>query len=241
MRNRNVLTSNLLKEMYNIFDVDYTLIKKPSAWHFIREALAQKVISISSIRKLPFEWLRYKMGFPNKDFIEEAVKHLAGLEKNALKEVAETCFKQRMKADIYADAVQLIKNLQQRGEPVFIATSSLDILIQPLERFLGINESIASTLEFSQEKATGRIAGAGIFGENKKTAVGEWLTKHRIDPQNVCFYSDSYTDIPLLEYCGRAIAVNPDRFLHREAKKRGWQIMRFRKTLAQIPPGEQKG
>ena len=213
--------------MLNIFDVDYTVIKKTSAWYFILEALAEKAISISRLRKLPLEWLRYKMGIPNTDFIEEAVKHLAGLEEKTVNAIAQAAFTRRMKANIYTSAAQLIKEIQQRGERAVFATSSLGIIVQPLKSFLGISESIASVLEFSQGKATGRIAGVSLFGDKKKIAVAEWLKKQQIDPQDVCFYSDSYTDIPLMEYCGRAIAVNPDRFLKREAKKRGWQIMRF--------------
>ena len=217
--------------MLNIFDVDYTLIKKTSAGYFIREALAQKVIGVSQIRKLPFEWLRYKLGFPNTDFIEEAIKHIAGLDKKTMEDLAEACFARRMKKGIYAQAARLIAEMRQRGEPVIFATSSFHIIIHPLERFLGVSESIASTLEFSQGKCTGRVAGLSMFGEKKKAGVEKWLADHRINPADARFYSDSYTDIPLMEYCGSAVAVNPDRFLRREAKKRGWQILRFRKTL----------
>jgi len=217
--------------MLNIFDVDYTVIKKTSAGYFIYEALEQKVIGVSQIRKLPFEWLRYKLGFPNTDFIEDAVKHIAGLDKKIMEDLAEACFTRRMKKGIYAQAAQLIAEMRQRGEQVIFATSSFHTIIHPLERFLGITESIASALEFSQGKTTGRIAGLSLFGEKKKAAVEKWLADHQINPRDVCFYSDSYTDIPLMEYCGGAVAVNPDRYLEREAKKRGWQILRFRETL----------
>jgi len=217
--------------MLNIFDVDYTVIKKTSAGYFICEALAQKVIGVSQIWKLPFEWLRYKLGFPNSDFIEKAVKHIAGLDKKTVEDLAEACFARRMKKGIYTQAAQLIAEMQQRGEQVIFATSSFHTIIHPLERFLGVSESIASALEFSQGKTTGRVAGLSLFGEKKKAAVEKWLSEHGIAPQDVCFYSDSYTDIPLMEYCGSAVAVNPDRYLEREAKKRGWQILRFWGTL----------
>jgi phosphoserine phosphatase len=39
-----------------------------------------------------------------------------------------------------------------------------------------------------------------------------------------------------MEYSGRAIAVNPDRFLEKEAKKHGWEILRFRETLRNNVP-----
>jgi len=214
--------------MLNIFDIDNTVIKKTTAWYFICEALEKKAISLSQIRKLPFEWLKYKSGKPNTDFIEEAVKYMAGMEKQMLEKLAESCFIKRMKPNIYAGAIHLIKEIQERGERIIFATSSLDILIQPIKSFFGIKESLASALEFSQGKATGRISGSSLFGEKKKAAVKEWLAAQKIDPAEVIFYSDSYTDIPLLEYCGCPIVVNPDRFLKKHAIKCGWQIINLK-------------
>ena len=228
--------------MLNIFDVDNTILKKSSSFYFILEAIAEKAISISQVRALPFEWLRYKMGVPNVDFIEEAVKHIAGIKKETVENIAEASFTRRMKPGIYQNAGELIAQMQKRGEKIILATSSFSCIIQPLQRFLGISEIIASSLEFSPEGiATGRISGAGVFGENKKTAVQAWLAEHHVDPADACFYTDSYTDIPLMKYCGKAVAVNPDRFLERKAKKQGWEILRFRWTLGAGVAGKSFG
>jgi len=217
--------------MVNIFDVDYTILKKPTTWYFLREALSEKVIRYSQIRRLPIEWIFYRLGLPNFDFIEQAVRHIAGIEKKTLETLADTCFERKMKAGIFCEAIRLIEEMKKRGEKVFFATSSFGIIIKPLEKFLKVDGSISSVLEFSDEKTTGRIVGSSLFGPKKKDTVEAWLKENRIDPGDVRFYSDSYTDLPLLNYSGEAIAVNPDRFLKREAKKRGWKILRFDKTL----------
>ena len=217
--------------MVHIFDVDYTVLRKSSGWYFLREAIYQKVVHFSQIRRLPFEWIRYKLGRPNQDFIEDGVTHLAGLEKNKLEQTAESCFERRIKPNIYTEAVHRIKQAQERGEQVIFATSSINLMIQPLERFLGIEGSITTALEFANGKTTGRIAGNSVFGPRKKIAVETWFREHNLSPSEACFYSDSYTDLPLLEYCGKPVAVNPDRILAREAHKRGWEILRFTQTL----------
>jgi hypothetical protein len=41
-------------------------------------------------------------------------------------------------------------------------------------------------------------------------------------------YSDSANDIPMLSAVGYAVAVNPDPGLHREARRRGWEVRDFR-------------
>jgi HAD superfamily hydrolase (TIGR01490 family) len=215
----------------HIFDVDYTIIKKPSSLYFLLEALGEKTIRAGQISRLPFEWLRYKIGLPNQDFIEEAVKHLAGIERTVLEQLAAACFERRVRRNIYRGAAELIEKIKARGGKVIFATSSVNIIIEPLEKFFGITESIASVLEFSGGKTTGRVCGAAFFGAKKKAAVEFRLERYSIRPGEVYFYSDSYTDLPLLEFCGHPVAVNPDRFLAREARKRGWEILRFKETL----------
>jgi len=213
--------------MVHIFDVDHTVINKSSVRHFLLEALNEKIIRLRHIRRLPVEWIRYKLGRPDMDFIEKAVAFLSGIEKSALERVAETAFERRMKYDIYPGARQLIREALEKGERVIFATTSFHIVIQPLERFFGIEGSLACELEFLNGRATGRLVGESLFGIKKKTAVQAWLERNNLLPEEVSFYSDSYVDIPLLEFCGRPVAVNPDRALTRKAKKHGWEILRF--------------
>jgi HAD superfamily hydrolase (TIGR01490 family) len=218
--------------MIHIFDVDYTLIRKSSSWYFLWEALEKHVIRFSQIGGLPFEWLRYKAGIPHHDFIERAVKHLAGIDRDVLETLAESCFTRRMKPNIYTGGMNLIGEIKSRGEEALLASSSVFTLLRPLERFLGISGSIATTLEFVDGKTTGRLTGVSPFGKNKKTAVVSRLEERGIPPEETAFYSDSYIDLPLLEWCGCPVAVNPDRLLAREAARRGWKVLRFRDTLA---------
>jgi HAD superfamily hydrolase (TIGR01490 family) len=220
----------------HIFDVDYTLIRKSTSWYFLLEAMKQRIVRFRQLAGLPFEWLRYKAGVPNQDFIEDAVKRLRGIDREQLETAAELCFTRRLRSNIYREGIRLIREIQDRGETVIFASSSFHILLRPLEAFFGVSDSIASTLEFAEGKTTGRLMGISPFGENKKTAAAAWLAKRKIPPEEVRFYSDSYTDLPLLEWCGHPVAVNPDWFLAREAKRRGWEILRFRETEKKRPP-----
>jgi len=214
----------------HIFDVDNTIIKKTSTWYFLLEALDKKIIRPSQIRYLPLDWIKYKCGRLNVDFIEDAVKPFAGIEREVLEQIAQSCFDCRIKPNIYTGAAELIREAQTRGEKVIFATSSLQTIIQPLEDFFGIEGSIASMLEFRGGRTSGKIIGQSFFGLNKKTKVEAWLGDNKLNPMEVCFYSDSYSDLPLLEYSGVPVTVNPDRVLKREAKRRGWKILRFTET-----------
>jgi HAD superfamily hydrolase (TIGR01490 family) len=209
----------------HIFDVDNTVIRKTSAWYFLREALSTGLIRFSQISRLPYELIKYKLGKPDMDFIEKSVKCLANIEQDALVQCAHNTFIRYIKPNIYTN---ISKRIRETDGKVIFATSSLDIIIRPLEEYFGIGGSLATRLEFKEGKTTGKLTGGSLFGSKKKDAVLDWLTQNNISNRNVCFYSDSYTDLPLLEICGKPVAVNPDRTLLGEAKKQGWEILRVR-------------
>ena len=217
--------------MTHIFDVDLTVVKKTTAKYFLFYALRDGFIRFSQVRRLPVDWIKYKLALPDEDFIENTVKKLSGLKKSEIEQISEICFEERIRANIFSGAERLIREKVKSGQKVIFATSSFDFIIKPLERFLGIEGSIASRLEFSNDITTGNLVGNSLFGVKKKTAALIWMEQNKILPKDVSFYSDSYTDIPLLELCGNPVAVNPDRILARKAKKLGWQILLFKEVL----------
>jgi len=217
----------------HIFDVDHTVVRKTSTEFFVQMALKEKVIRYSQISHLLIDWVKYKLALPDNDFIENTVKKMAGIEKDDLERVSDSCFKKRIKPNIYTGAKSIIEEALKNGERVIFATSSFDFIIKPLEQFFGIEGSLACRLEYSQGKTTGNLVGYSFFGPKKKTAAAAWMESNAIKAQDVSFYSDSYTDLPLLEYCGNPVAVNPDGILERKAKKRGWRILRFKDVLGE--------
>ncbi|MDR2542932.1 MAG: HAD-IB family hydrolase [Treponema sp.] len=215
----------------HLFDVDHTLVRKNTATFFIFIAMKHKIIRFSQVKSLILDLIKYKIGRPDIDFIEKSINKLAGIKKSDLENIAQICFQTKIKQNIYSNAALLIKEAQKKGEKVIFATSSLDFIIKPIEDFFGIEGSLVTSLEYNGGKTTGKLNGYGLFGKKKKTAAIAWMEKNGIRPQDVSFYSDSYTDIPLLEYCGNPVVVNPDMKLKRKAKKNGWKILRFKELL----------
>lgn len=213
--------------MVRIFDVDHTVIRGKSAQYFLLQAIEEKYINFWQVRRLPFDMIKYKLKMLDHDFIDNTVENFKGQPESDFEEFSIRCFEKRIRKNIYREAARLINEAQKRGEKVIFATSSFDFIIRPLEKYFGIEGSIATKLEFKDGKTTGKLLGDSLFGGKKKIAVEKWMQENDIKPEETCFYSDSYTDIPLLEYCGQAVAVNPDNRLKREALKRGWEILNF--------------
>ncbi|MDR0909550.1 MAG: HAD-IB family hydrolase [Spirochaetaceae bacterium] len=215
----------------HFFDVDYTLLPKSSTFFFLKEARQQNVLSRNDVRRFPLELIRYKLGLIHYDFIEMALTKLTGKSLLAMQQVAEECFERRIKPILFTEGIEKIKHLIQAGERVVFATSAFGQQIEPFKRFYGVEEAITSTLEVDPQTGflTGRSVGKPLFGDNKRQKVVEWLQNEGIEPNEASFYTDSYTDLPLLKEIGEQICVNPDRFLIREAKKNKWEILHWEK------------
>ena len=217
--------------MIHIFDVDHTVVRKTSAEYFVKMAIKEGIINFSQICRLPFDWIKYKLARPDNDFIENTVKKLSGIKKDDLDRISGLCFQKRIKPNIFKGASQLIRDALNKGERVIFATSSFDFIIKPLENFFGIEGSLASEMEYADGITTGSLVGYSFFGQKKKTAAQAWMERNSILPKDASFYSDSYTDIPLLDYCGTPVAVNPDRILLQKAKEQNWKVLYFRDVI----------
>jgi phosphoserine phosphatase len=103
-------------------------------------------------------------------------------------------------------------------------------VVRPLAEHLGEVGVIASRPEVEDGKYTGALE-FYCYGEDKAVALREIAEAEGIDLASSYAYSDSITDLPMLEVVGNPVAVNPDRDLRKLAEKRGWQIRDFRRPV----------
>ena len=64
------------------------------------------------------------------------------------------------------------------------------------------------------------------------------VARKQIDLSKSWFYTDSYTDMPMLERVGNQVVVNPDPRLRRIAKRRGWPVQDWRQVAAAVAAEE---
>ena len=65
------------------------------------------------------------------------------------------------------------------------------------------------------------------YGQFKAEAMRELAEREHIDLSESYAYTDSYTDLPMLEAVGHPVAVNPDRVLTKFARDHDFEITRF--------------
>ena len=60
-----------------------------------------------------------------------------------------------------------IEKLRGEGTQIWLATSSVDIIVMPLAEYFEVDGLIASSLEFHNGRSTGRFAGKPVFRPRK--------------------------------------------------------------------------
>jgi HAD superfamily hydrolase (TIGR01490 family) len=153
-----------------------------------------------------------------------------GWDREQVEEIVRDALATLIDPYIYLEALDLMELHRALGRNVFIVSSSAEEIVRPLAERLGKVDVIATKAKVEEGKYTGELE-FYCYGANKATAIKEVAERQGIDLAGSYAYSDSATDLPMMEAVGHPVAVNPDRDLRREAEKRGWQVRYFRRPV----------
>lgn len=117
---------------------------------------------------------------------------------------------------------------RNQGHRVVIVSAATPYVVRHVARDLDLDdEYLATRLEVVDGKFTGRVVEPACYGQGKVILTRQYAADHNLDLGQSYFYSDSSSDLPLLEAVGHPVAVNPNRRLGRIAAGRGWPVMKF--------------
>jgi HAD superfamily hydrolase (TIGR01490 family) len=129
---------------------------------------------------------------------------------------------------IFRGTRALIEENRAAGYRNVLVSGSLDFAIAPLALHLGLDDVVANRLVFRDGVATGEIASPVIAESAKVAAMEDLARRYHADRAECRAYSDSHSDLPMLEAVGLPSATNPDRRLTRVAKERGWPVLHLK-------------
>jgi HAD superfamily hydrolase (TIGR01490 family) len=215
------------------YDVDGTLIRANVINAFAYYALNQPTLTgslfktVSTVAALPAYWVADKLS--RKWFNEVFYKAYAGQSEDRLVVLAEEMFEDVLKKSIFPRARDLIEESRRAGCRQVLISGGLDFVIQPLARYLEMDDVIANRLEFVGGYATGRLQKPFVGGASKAVIIRDYAARHELDLQNAWAYSDSYSDYAMLTVVGHPTAVNPDLRLRAIARSYDWPVLNLSK------------
>ncbi|MGH3435760.1 MAG: HAD-IB family hydrolase [Sciscionella sp.] len=212
------------------FDLDKTIIARSSMLAFSRPFFAEGIINRRAVLKSGYAQLMFLLGGAEADQIDRMREYLtrlcAGWDAAQVRAVVEETLHDIVDPLVYSEAAELIAEHQACGHDVVVISASGQELVAPIARMLGAQHSVGTSMVIAEGKYTGELE-FYCYGEQKAEAIVELAATHGYRLEHCYAYTDSVTDLPMLEAVGRPCVVNPNRALRRIATERGWEVRTF--------------
>ena len=177
-------------------------------------------------------WIGLDM-YSRRLFNQVFYREYRGLSKDWLFECGEELFTKEILPKIFPAAKSVVEADRAAGYRLVLVSGGLDFAIQPAVRYFGFDDVISNRLEYVDGVATGEVISPLLAEAAKVRAIENFCREYNVGSAHSKAYSDSLSDLPMLECVGEPAAVNPDRGLRRTAIKRGWPVLDLRS--ASIP------
>ena len=217
------------------FDLDKTVIAKASIVAFGRPLRREGLITRRTVvRAVAQQLIFLQFGADEEKLtkVRESMLELTrGWNRTQVAGIVRETLIETIEPLIYAEALELMELHRAAGDRIYIVSAAPEEIVIPLSELLGVDGALASRGEVDDEDCyTGQMA-FYCYGPNKAVAIEALAARTGISLEHSSAYSDSATDIPMLEAVGHAFAVNPDRALAKAAQENDWEILSFTKPV----------
>jgi HAD superfamily hydrolase (TIGR01490 family) len=216
-------------------DLDHTVIAKSSALAFSKPFMDQGLINRRTVLKSSYAQFLMLLSGADHDQMERMRSHLTnmctGWNVEQVKAIVNETMHDIVTPLVFAEAAQLIADHKLCGRDVVVVSASGEEIVAPIARALGATHAMATRMVVADGKYTGEIA-FYCYGEGKVQAIRELAAREGYPLEHCYAYSDSITDLPMLQAVGHPSAVNPDRALRKEAIANGWPVLAFSQPVS---------
>ena len=229
------------------FDLDKTIIAKSSTLAFSRPFQAGGLINRRAMLRSTYAQFLFLVGGADHDQMEKLRRFMsqmcAGWDVATVREIVADTLHNIVDPLVYDEAVSLIEEHHAAGRDVVIVSTSGSEVVEPIGQMLGADTVIATRLEVVDGKYSGEIE-YYAYAEEKARAIEQLAEQFGYDLENSYGYSDSITDVSMLETVGHPHAVNPDKDLRKVALERDWPVLVFVRPVGlrsrvPFPPAKQ--
>jgi HAD superfamily hydrolase (TIGR01490 family) len=217
------------------FDLDKTIISRSSSLALSRPMYRAGMVSRGQLLRGAYAQMVYLLVGADEKKMERLKEGMLALTKGwdrvQVEGLVRDVILDVIDPYVYQEALDLMELHRSEDRRIYIVSSSPEEVVRPLAAHFGISGVIATRAEVDDG---GRYTGELEFycyGDQKAEAVRQLAERVGIDLERSYAYTDSITDLPMLEAVGNPVAVNPDRDLRRAAEDRGWPVRDFHRPV----------
>lgn len=217
------------------FDLDKTILATSSALAFTRPFYRGGLIGRSDVIRSAYAQFIFLASGADHDQMETMRRYMSdlvtGWEVAKVREIVAETIDVIIDPAVYDEAVALIEEHRAAGRDIVIISSSGTEVVEPIGERLGVDVAIGTQLVVEDGRYTGEIL-FYAYGEGKAQAMRDLAEERGYDLAVSYAYTDSVTDLPMLDIVGHPTAVNPDAELRRVATEQGWPIVDFARPVS---------
>ena len=212
------------------FDLDGTIIEGQSQEIMLKRLWQEHQISSKNFWPIIFWFLLYKIGLKNDvTFVmQKAYSLVQGMPVAKFNALVQKIVAQDVKKHFFPIALYTIKKYHNQEYQVGIISTAIDPLIQIFVQELKLDFGIGTQLEQKSGVFTGKIKGQILYHSQKAIVLQKLASEKGWDLFRSYAFSDSYSDLPLLQNVGHPVVINPDRRLRRQATLSHWPIYNWK-------------
>jgi HAD superfamily hydrolase (TIGR01490 family) len=207
------------------FDMDRTLIRANTGTLYLKFLRSRG--EISRLRLLQgLAWIaQYKLAVLDMEAVTaKATRTIAGQSEREMIDKCLDFFRHHVKDTVAPKGLEALAQHRRDGHVVAILSSSTPYVTEPLARHLGIEHVLCTRLSIRDGRFDGTHVRPACYGPGKVHWAEAFARTHEVDLSRSFFYTDSYSDLPMLERVGVKRVVNPDTRLLRHARRVGWTV-----------------
>jgi HAD superfamily hydrolase (TIGR01490 family) len=217
------------------FDLDKTIIAKSSTLAFSKPFFNQGLLNRRAVLKSSYAQFIYLLSGADHDQMDRMRAHMTsmctGWDVEQVKSIINETLHDIVTPLVFAEAADLIAAHKLCGRDVVVVSASGEEIVAPIARALGATHAMATRMVVEDGRYTGEVA-FYCYGDGKVQAIRELAAREGYPLDHCYAYSDSITDLPMLEAVGNPSVVNPDRGLRKEANERGWPVLAFSRPVS---------
>ena len=214
-----------------VFDLDYTLTKRGTWGRFVVQAVKFKphIWLPLAIAAGVMQW-KYKCGYVERIRVKQAMMRWAFRDwpKERVISLANDFAAKEVKTGLRPGALRALEHHQQNGDTIFIASAAVDVIVSAISVRLGVQHWVATDMAWKDGKLSEEFASANCYGDEKLRRFKAYLDKNpdvKHNHTNITMYSDSYSDLAIMQAAHVGIAVNPDKRLQALAKEHNFAVV----------------
>jgi len=210
------------------FDMDRTILRDSSGMLYVRYLWRQREVDWRAILRAYGYAALYKLGLFNYPAVMAKLASTVSADSEVeMRAFCERWFEQMVVDYVAENSVQRMNEHRAQGHLVTIISAATAYAVGPVARHLGVNDYLCTLLEVVDGHFTGSIIQPPCYGPGKVYWAQDYASRYDADLAQSYFYTDSHSDLMLLERVGHPVAVNPDSRLKAIAARRGWPVEYF--------------